>query len=632
MHLLSVESVSKQFDDRALFTALSFGMERGERIGVIGVNGSGKSTLLRIIAGAETPDTGRVSINGSVRVAYLGQNPQMDGDKTVLEHLFAGEGERMQLVRNYEAAVLAVQQHPDDQAALLRLGELSERMELTGAWETERHAKTILSQLGIVDTDALLRNLSGGQRRRVALAAALIDPADLLILDEPTNHLDADTVAWLETELTRTPTALLLVTHDRYFLDRVVKRILALEGGKLWDSQGGYSEYVRRRAERVEAQATVDQRRSSILRKELAWMLQGAQARSTKQKARIQRFETMRDEPTAKSAAALSMTVPSAQRLGKRVIELKHVAKSFGGRQLFDDLTLTLERGERLGIVGPNASGKTTLLNMLAGRLTPDAGEVVVGETVRLAYYDQESTALNLDQRVIEYLEDEAPLVQTADGSIVTAAQMLERFLFDAKAQYARVGTLSGGERRRLYLLRTLLFAPNVLLLDEPTNDLDVETLAILEDYLDDWAGTLIVASHDRYFLDRTVDHLLTFDHGVVVTFPGSYTTYAEARQGRKQPLADERRPGLARSAPSKAAPMSSKPRTSSFKAKRELDILEARIAELEATQARLNARLAEGSGDYQELEQMSNELVETNTVLEDAMERWVELSELMLT
>ncbi len=619
MHLLSAENLSKQFDERQLFHGVSFSLQRGERVGLIGVNGSGKSTLLRIIAGAETSDTGRVSISKDARIAYLAQNPQMDPARTVLEHVFASDNPRMQLVREYEQASAAVQATPGDAALMEQLGELQSAMDTSGAWDVERHAHTILQQLGITQLTARLGELSGGQRRRVAMAAALIDPADLLILDEPTNHLDADTVAWLETELSRTSAALLLVTHDRYFLDRVVRRTLALEQGQLTDTAGGYSEYLRRRAERMQALATEDQRRSSIMRVELAWMMQGAPARSTKQKARIQRFEALRDAPAAKATDTMSITVPPAQRLGKRVIELKHVAKQFDGRPVISDLTLTLERYERLGIVGPNASGKTTLLNLLDERLQPDSGTLVRGETVRLAYYDQEATALRLDQRVIDYLEDAAQVVRTTDGTEASATHLLERFLFDSKAQYAPISTLSGGERRRLYLLRLLVMGPNVLLLDEPTNDLDIETLAILEDYLDEWPGTLVVASHDRYFLDRTVDHLLVFEGGAIKTFPGSYSAYADARAAQlkaKAPGKGSAKPAPTASASVAAAPPAAKLRKSSFKEQREVERLEQQLERLETEQAELNSKLAAG-GDYKQLEVWASRLVVLGEELE---------------
>lgn len=626
MHLLSAEDIGKQFDDRPLFEALSFSLEQGERVGVIGRNGSGKSTLLRIVAGVERADQGRVAINGTARVAYLPQNPEMPGELSVIDYVFRGEGERMRLMRAYEETVEALRVAPGDAVLLDRMAELGAQMEAIDAWEVERHAKSILQRLGITDLAAQLHTLSGGQRRRVALASTLIDPSDLLILDEPTNHLDADTVAWLETELQRSSAALLLVTHDRYFLDRVVKRILALEGGKLWVSAGGYREYVHRRAERLQAQATSDQRREAILRRELEWMLQGAQARSTKQKARIERFESLRDEPQSRASATMQMSVAPAQRLGKRVIELEALSKRYGERTLFHDLTLSIGRMERLGIVGPNASGKTTLLNLIAGVAEPDTGAVIRGETVRLAYYDQESTALNLQQRVIDYLEEAAPLVHTADGSVVTAAQMLERFLFDAKAQYARIGTLSGGERRRLYLLRMLLFAPNVLLLDEPTNDLDIDTLQILEDYLDGWESTLLVASHDRYFLDRTVDQLLLFEGGTVRTFPGSYSVYAAAR-AQKQPEPAGRDVKVA--SPPQHAPPATKRRALSYKERRELEGIQARIAALEAEQRRLNGLLSGGETDYKRMEEWSNQLVQASDELEKTLERWMELEEL---
>jgi ATP-binding cassette subfamily F protein uup len=501
-------------------------------------------------------------------------------------------------------------------------------MDAAGAWGLENDARTILSRLGIADlTGRRIVELSGGQRKRVAMAAALVAPADLLILDEPTNHIDVGTVAWLESFLLRTNAALLLVTHDRYFLNRVVGRIVELDAGKLYSYTGNYSRFLEQKAERAAQQAVDEARRQTILKKELAWLRRGAQARTTKQQARIDRIAAM--QAAAPEAARGELELSSvSRRLGKRVIELKAVGKGYEGRALIRDLSLTIGPRDRLGIVGPNGSGKTTLLNLIAGRAQPDTGAIDIGATVHIAYYDQESAGLDETQRVIDYIRDGAELVQTAQGSLVSAAQMLERFLFPSAAHYTPIGRLSGGERRRLYLLRTLMAAPNVLLLDEPTNDLDIQTLAILEDYLDDFAGALIVVSHDRYFLDRTAEHLLAFEgDGRVVEYPGSYSYYAEVTTER---AADEISPAE-RSKP-KVTPQSppARPRKLSFKEQRELHELEGRIAELERAQADLAARVnAAAGGDYQELLRLTAELERVGGDLETAVERWAELAEI---
>ncbi|MBV9791298.1 MAG: ABC-F family ATP-binding cassette domain-containing protein [Chloroflexi bacterium] len=622
MQILSAENLSKQYDDRQLFAGLSFGVQQGERIGLIGVNGSGKSTLLKIVAGVEQPDSGQVTYRNGTRVAYLAQQPEMDERITVRDYMFSGTGERRHLLRDYDEIVSGLRESPDDPALLQRLSDVSAQLDAAGAWDAQTEVEAILSRLGISDLNQPLGTLSGGQRRRVALAHALIEPADLLILDEPTNHLDADTVDWLETLLGRLPSALLLITHDRYVLDRLVKHTWELDRGTLYQYEGGYSVFLQQKLERAAQRAADQQRQASIMRRELAWLRQGPTGRGTKQKARIERITDMQDQPEAAPDQSLEITL-GTQRLGTRVLELKDVAKAYDHRTLFSHLDLEIGRGERLGIVGPNGSGKSTLLNLLAQRDQADAGIVERGETVQLAYYDQESEALNESLRVIDYVTEAAALVRTSDGQIVSAADMLDRFLFPPRMHYALIGTLSGGERRRLYLLRTLMFAPNVLMLDEPSNDLDVQTLAALETYLDNFGGTLIIASHDRYLLDRTVDHLLVFEgNGVVRTFPGSYSAYAADRRERQ---AQQARP-VERN-PAAKPTREPRPRTLSFKEKRELATLEERIASLEAQQAELNARLSSGDTSYDEMQRLAESLSATGSELEQAFERWAELA-----
>ncbi len=625
MHLVAVESIAKQFDEKPLFSGVTFGVETGERVGVIGVNGSGKSTLLRILAGVETPDEGRVVARSGARIAYLPQNPAMAAEQTVLDYLFASDDPRMRLVRDYEAAVASLHNAPDDESLLDQLHDLSEQIELVGAWDAERQAREILTRLGIVDFSQQLGNLSGGQRRRVALAATLMQPADLLILDEPSNHIDADTVAWLEQFLGRATAAVLLVTHDRYFLDRLVSRVIEVDRGQVRYYDGGYFQFLTAKAERAETQKAGAARYKSVLRKELAWLQRGARARSTKQKARIERIGELQARAPAETDAELVFTVRSPQRLGKRVLEVEGLTKVFDGRTVLRDVGLTIGRGERLGIVGPNGIGKSTLLNLLSGRIAPDAGTIIQGETVRLAYYDQESAGLDERMRVIDYLADAAQLIQGPDGALLTAGAMLERFLFPPSAQWAHIGSLSGGERRRLYLLRTLVFGPNVLLLDEPTNDLDIQTLTILEDYLEDFDGSLVIASHDRYFLDRTVNQILALDgSGSVEGYAGGYTAYAEERKRREA----TRRVSKPKSpAPPAPRPKQERARGLTFKQQRELAELEIRIAQLEEQQARLNAAIASLGDDYEELHRSSEALAQTTVDLEAAVDRWAELS-----
>jgi ATP-binding cassette subfamily F protein uup len=634
MIILSLESIGKQYDDRPLLDGVALAIESGERVGVVGVNGSGKSTLLRVAAGVEPPDQGRIARARDLRLAYLPQNPLLDGELTVIEQIFRSDipvagahGGAPQLLRDYELAVVALAQSPGDQALQDRLATLVAQMDAAGAWEMENNARTILSRLGLAGlAGRRIAELSGGQRKRVALAAALVAPADLLILDEPTNHIDVATVTWLETFLARSTAALLLVTHDRYFLERVVGRIIEVDNGALYAYPGNYSAFLELKAARTAQLASDEARRQTILKKELAWLRRGARARTTKQQARIDRIDAM--QAAAPEAARGELELSSlSRRLGKRVIELKQVGKSYAGQTLARDLNLTIAPQDRLGIVGPNGSGKTTLLNLIARRISPDTGEVDIGTTVHLAYYDQESAGLDESQRVIDYIKEGAELVRTSSGALVGAGQMLERFLFPPAMHYSLIGKLSGGERRRLYLLRTLMAAPNVLLLDEPTNDLDIQTLAVLEDYLDDFAGAVIAVSHDRYFLDRVAERLLAFEgDGTLVEYPGSYSFYAEALAQRSAaeitaPARPQPRPAVA------AAP--TRPRKLTFKEQRELGGLDQRIAELEAAQADLAQRVNASGGDYQALLRLTAELERVGVELEAAIERWAELAEI---
>jgi len=632
MNILSLETISKQFADKPLFEQVGLGIESGERVGLVGVNGSGKTTLLRIVAGAEPPDAGRVTMARGLRVAYLPQNPQLDPSLTVLEQIFRGDTPEMTLLRAYEQASAELAAAPADARLQQHVSDLVAQMDAAGAWGLESDARTTLSKLGIDQLGARVGELSGGQRKRVAMASTLIVPADLLVLDEPTNHIDIDTVAWLESFLARSTAALLLVTHDRYFLDRVVGRIIELDRGRLYSYPANYSRFVELKAERAEKQVADEARRQTILRKELAWLRRGAQARTTKQQARVDRVGALQADTPDGPAASMQVSVES-RRIGKRVIEIAGVGKRYGDRTLVRDLTLSVGPRERLGIIGPNGSGKTTLLNMIAGRIAPDRGSIVIGETVHLAYYDQESAGLDESQRVIDYIKEGAELIRTGEGATITAAQMLERFLFTPAAHYTPIAKLSGGERRRLYLLRKLMAAPNVLLLDEPTNDLDIQTLAVLEDYLDDFAGALVVVSHDRYFLDRTAERLLAFEsEGAIGEYPGNYSAYAQARLQVERSNAERsnaERTNTQRPNPQRVDVSTPKQRKLSFKEARELQELEGRIAELEREQAALNQQISGPSDDYQALMRLTGELERASAALEAAFERWSELAEI---
>ena len=511
MNILALENVSKNYGIKPLFENVTLGFTDADKIGIIGANGSGKTTLLRVIAGVEELDTGKITRASGKTLAYLAQNPEFDDEKTVLETIFAASDGVMKTIRDYETACHDLAIDAANEKTLERVANLQRELEISGGWEIETNARNVLTRFGITDTSQKMKTLSGGQRKRVALAHELIFKPDILILDEPTNHLDADTIEWLEDYLKRYTGALLLVTHDRYFLDRVTNRIFEIERGAIESFAGNYTYYLEKKDARETLRATENHKREQLIKKELAWLRRGAKARTRKSKHRVEAAYDLINQPKEKAKAEIDIRL-GARRLGTKIVEIEDVSKSYGGRKLIEDFSYLLKRDDRIGIIGANGSGKTTLLEMLTNRVKPDAGEIEIGQTVHIGYYDQESRALNEEQRVIDYIREIAEYVTTADGDQITASQMLEKFLFPPAAQYSFIAKLSGGERRRLYLLRILMGEPNVLLLDEPTNDLDISTLIALEEYLDDFAGALIVVSHDRYFLDRAIDTIFKFD------------------------------------------------------------------------------------------------------------------------
>ncbi|MFM1653357.1 ABC-F family ATP-binding cassette domain-containing protein [Brevibacillus sp. B_LB10_24] len=632
MNILRAEHISKSFGEKVLFDDISLVISENQRIGLIGVNGTGKSTLLKIIAGYDTADQGNIVHANHFRIEYLPQNPEFDPGSTVLEQVFYGDSPLMKLLREYEQALALLQASPDDKERQNRLFSLQQEMDALNAWEANTHAKTVLTRLGIRSFTQLVSELSGGQRKRVAMARALIQPADLLILDEPTNHIDNETVEWLEEYLSRYKGALLLVTHDRYFLDRVTNRIVELDGGKLYSYEGNYAAFLEKKAAREENEAATESKRQNLLRRELAWLRRGAKARTTKQKARIQRVEELQNQGTSGPAEKLDISL-GASRLGKKVLEMEHVSKGYEGRKLIRDFSYILQPQDRVGIIGPNGSGKSTLLNLIAGRIQPDSGTIELGQTVKLAYYTQENVEMNTGQRVIEYVKEAAEVIRTADGSTITASQMLERFLFPPHVQWTLIGKLSGGERRRLYLLRTLMGEPNVLLLDEPTNDLDIQTLSILEDYLEQFPGAVITVSHDRYFLDRTVDHLFAFEpDGTIRRFYGNYSEYLEI-QRREQEAAEapaDKEPARKREEEVDSGRRANRQRKLSYKEQREWEEIEGRIASLEERCAELKAAIAQAGSDFEKVQQLYAEEQQVTGELEQAIERWAELSALV--
>ena len=537
MSIFTLQSVKKDFGIKEILKDANFSLDATDKVGLIGINGSGKSTLLKIIAGLEPIDGGQLLVNSGARIVYLPQQPDLDENHTVLEQVFADSGEQMALVREYEelSNKLAHASEANSGQLMSRLSAITEKMDATGAWELETNAKIILTKLGIKDFDTLIGNLSGGYRKRIALAAALLSEPDVLLVDEPTNHLDALSVEWLQDYLNRYRGAILLITHDRYFLDRVTNRILEIDRGDLYTYSGNYSYYLEKKALAEEAVVSSKRKHRGVLRRELEWLKRGPKARSTKQKARIQRIEEMQTKEFKQAQGKVDISTPT-RRIGKKIIEINNISKAYGERILIKDFTYKFTPEDRIGIIGENGAGKSTLMDIITGRIEPDSGTVEIGSTIQFGYFDQHSedllAAVNENQRVIDYLKEVGEYLKLADGNQISASQMLERFLFPPNQQYAPIHKLSGGEKRRLFLLRVLMLAPNVLILDEPTNDLDVQTLAVLEEYLEDFNGCVIVVSHDRYFLDRTVDSIFALESGGNLRqYPGNYSVYLEYKQ-----------------------------------------------------------------------------------------------------
>ncbi|GAB4373244.1 MAG: ABC-F family ATP-binding cassette domain-containing protein [Elainellaceae cyanobacterium] len=635
MALLTLRSVKKDFGIKEILKDASFSLEEGDKVGLIGTNGSGKSTLLKMIAGLEPIDSGELWTNSSAKIVYLPQQPDLDENHTVLEQVFADSGEQMALVREYEelSDKLAHGQGDSDQL-MAQLSRVSQRIEAAGAWDVETNAKVILTKLGIQDFEARISDLSGGYRKRIAIAAALMSNPDVLLMDEPTNHLDALSVEWLQSYLQRYQGALLLVTHDRYFLDQVTNRVFEVDRGDLFSYAGNYAYYLEKKAEAEESAVSSQRKHAGVLRRELEWLKRGPKARSTKQKARIDRIQEMQGQEFKQSQGKVEIAT-AGRRIGKKVIELESICKAYDGRTLIQDFTYTFNPLDRIGIIGANGAGKSTLMDIITGRVAPDSGTVDIGSTIHIGYFDQHSDDLaqHENQRVIDYLKSVAELVKTVDGSVITASQMLERFLFPPNQQYAPIHKLSGGERRRLFLLRVLMGAPNVLILDEPTNDLDVQTLAVLEEYLEDFNGCVIVVSHDRYFLDRTTEMIFAFESGGVLRqYPGNYSVYLDYRKAEEQAeaqRAEPKRQAAAKPAASPASETAAKPRKLSFKEKREYETLESQIPELEAEKEEVEAVLySNPPGDFAELQQLTERLAELTQTIDQATERWLELAE----
>lgn len=619
--LMKAENLKKEFADKIVFEDVTFSVSPGDRIGIIGVNGTGKSTLLHILAGKETADAGTMHHPNDYRIRLLSQTTDYPEDQTVMEVLLSGDTPTINALRHYETARLALEQDPTSETLLNRFITAQTEVDAAQAWDTESRLKMILNKLGILDLNALIGSLSGGQRKRVGLAEALLDEADLLLLDEPTNELDAETISWLETQIKEYRGAILLITHDRYFLNRVTNHMMEIANGTAYFYVGNYESFLEKRAERRERTASMEEKRQNILRRELAWLRRGAKARTTKQKARIQRVDALQDLSYEEEESTLEVQVGST-RLGKKVIEAHDVSHRFGERTLFESFNALIGRKERYGIVGRNGSGKSTLLSILAQRLEPTAGEIIHGETVKIGFYGQFAEFTHPERRVIDEVERIAKVITTLAGEEITASQMLEQFLFKPEAQYKQIGKLSGGEKRRLKLLTILMEEPNVLFLDEPTNDLDTETLSVLEDYLESFPGTVITVSHDRYFLDRVVDRLIAFEDGNVVFYYGQYTDYLEQMTAPAPSIVVEKTTEVA------TAPKIETPKKLSYQEQQDWAIIEQQIEESEAELEQLEAELASAGSDLGKVNELYQAIEKTKATLDERMEYWTYLSE----
>lgn len=595
MNVLNIEHVSKIFGEKRIFDDVSYGIHEGDKIGIIGINGTGKTTLLKIIAGIEEPDEGQIIKQNGLRITYLPQNPEFPEGATVLSYVIDGKFQQ--------------------------------------EWNTESEAKTVLNKLGIADHDARIDTLSGGQKKRVALARTLINPADVLILDEPTNHIDNEMALWLEDYLNKFKGVIIMVTHDRYFLDRVTNKILEISHGKLYGYTANYSQFLELKAQREEMELATERKRQSVLRMEIEWAKRGCRARTTKQKARLERLEALKNGTAPVNDVTVELE-SIGTRMGKKTIELHHVCKSYDDKTIIKDFDYIVLKNQRLGIIGPNGCGKSTLMKLITGVIEPDSGEIEIGDTIQIGYFAQEAEEMNTNQRAIDYIKDVADYVPTKDGRI-TASQMMERFLFDGNLQYTPISKLSGGEKRRLYLCKVLMESPNVLILDEPTNDLDIPTLTILEDYLDSFNGIIITVSHDRYFLDNLVDRIFVFEgNGYLKQYEGAYTDYLEARLRMEggQDVTAEKKVANAKKTKSTGKDWKKDRPTKlkfSYKEQKEYETIDEDIAALEEKIESLDAEMLKNATNSAKLSEIMAKKEEAEAALEEKMERWVYLNDL---
>lgn len=626
--ILSIENLTKTYGDKTLFENISFGIDEGDKIGIVGVNGTGKSTFIKTIAGMVPADSGNLIKSKAMRVGYLAQDSELDAENTILMEVFKGTDPLMQVLREYEMLLSISEKAAEDKKIQQQLLNLSQKIDELDGWQIESDAKTVLTKLGIRDYNLKAGQLSGGMAKRVALASALIQPCELLILDEPTNHLDSETICWLEEYLKKAKGALLMITHDRYFLDKVSTKILELDKGKAYTYIGNYTNFLELKMMREEREEASERKRQNLLRTELAWMRRGAQARSTKQKARIERFEELSNRKVELQGPKMEMSLGST-RLGKTVIEIENVDYELNGEKIIDDFSYIVLRNDRVAIIGKNGSGKTTLLNLIAGKIEPTNGIIKIGQTVKIGYFCQSNVDMDERLRAIEYIREAAHFMTMADGTNLSASQLMELFLFPGNLQWTPIAKLSGGEKRRLFLLRILMSEPNVLLLDEPTNDLDIQTLAILEDFIDNFNGAILFVSHDRYFIDRLADKVFAYEeNGKLTQYIGGYLDYKailDKRAEDNKTVVNE-----IKTAPKEKPRMIATKRKLSFKEQKEYDEIEAVIASAEGELKAVRSQINMAGADFELLAQLTKDEEQLVKRLENLMERWAYLEEIV--
>ncbi|EEK15160.1 ABC transporter, ATP-binding protein [Capnocytophaga gingivalis ATCC 33624] len=615
MNYLSVENISKAYGERVLFENVSFGINKDQKIALIAKNGAGKSSLLKILIGQDTPDTGQVVSRKGLKIAFLSQEPALPEELTIEDYIFQEENPILKVIQQYEHAL----EHPEDEVAYQKAFEAMERHE---AWDFETQYKQILFQLKLTNLHLPIKHLSGGQRKRLALANVLISKPDLIFLDEPTNHLDLEMIEWLENFFAKEKMTLFMVTHDRYFLERVCNEILELDEGTLYSYKGNYTYFLEKKQQRLDQEQASQEKAKNLYVRELDWIRRQPKARTTKSKSRIDDFALIKEQAQKRRREHVVELEIAMQRLGSKIIELHNVVKKFPEKTILDRFSYVFKRGERVGIIGKNGTGKSTFLNLLTGKIAPDAGKIIIGETVQFGYYTQQGIEINPQEKVIDVIKKYGEYIPLLKGRTLSAAQLLERFLFDRKKQYDYVEKLSGGERKRLYLCTVLIQNPNFLILDEPTNDLDIVTLNVLEEFLLDYEGCLVIVSHDRYFMDKIVDHLFVFKgEGEVQDFPGNYSDYFTYEQSSVRETPKEEK------APATKNSWRGANSTLSQNEQRELSRLEKEIAQLEAQKATIEAHFTQEALSSEELQEQSQALSEVLTLLEEKSDRWLELS-----